>query len=97
MTEHKNFTGQATPSIVDTEYRRCNFTQETAHTRLFPGDDTPRTFTRCNLKNCDLPPGSATVGCMHGHASRDPANDEYVNIDNEPILIEEAYTWEKVV
>ncbi len=69
MTEKKNFTNQDTPSIIDTEYHNCNF----AHTdpvldggdwkghRLFPGDDTPRTFIGCNLINCEPPPGSNVV------------------------------------
>ena len=31
--------------------------------RIFPGDDTPRTFTECNLVNCIVPPGSTIVDC----------------------------------
>lgn len=73
--ERKNFSGQATPSIIDIEYQRCNFAQilpdpnvvndpnEPARVRLFPGDDTPRTFIRCNLVNCEVPPGSTVVKC----------------------------------
>ncbi len=69
MTERKNFSGQATPSIIDTEYQRCNFTQTLPdpnlpnRVRLFPGDDTPRTFFRCNLVNCEVPPGSTVIKC----------------------------------
>lgn len=68
-TEHKNFSGQATPSIIDIEYQRCNFAQVLSdpnlpnRVRLFPGDDTPRTFFRCNLVNCEVPPGSTVVKC----------------------------------
>ena len=69
MTERKNFSGQATPSIIDTEYQRCNFAQTLPdpnvpnRVRIFPGDDTPRTFFRCNLVNCQVPPGSTVVKC----------------------------------
>ena len=71
MTRKKNFSNQDTPSIVDTEYSDCNFMHTSAildgldwkgH-RLFPGDDTPRTFTNCNLANCEVSPGSIVVGC----------------------------------
>ena len=69
MTERKNFSGQATPSIIDTEYQRCNFSQTLPdpnlpnRVRIFPGDDTPRTFFRCNLVNCEVPPGSTVIKC----------------------------------
>lgn len=69
VTERKNFSGQATPSIIDTGYRCCNFAQTLPdpnlpnRVRLFPGDDTPRTFIRCNLVNCEVPPGSTVIKC----------------------------------
>lgn len=71
MTSNQNFAGQTTPSVIDTEYERCNFTQfglrddagKKRGIRLFPGDDTPRTFTRCNLVNAEVPPGSAIIDC----------------------------------
>lgn len=66
VTKGKNFSGQTTPSIVDTEYVECNFAQpepvldggDYIGVRLFPGDDTPRTFTHCTMTNCEPPPGS---------------------------------------
>ena len=66
VTVGKNFAGQVTPSIVDTEYVECNFAQpepvldgsDYVGVRLFPGDDTPRTFTDCLMTNCEPPPGS---------------------------------------
>ncbi len=73
--ERKNFSGQATPSIIDPNYIRCNFAQtlpdpnvvngpnEPDRVRIFPGDDTPRTFFRCNLVNCEVPPGSTVIKC----------------------------------
>ena len=72
MTEGKNFSGQATPSIIDTEYRHCNFAQQAPvnvagkmrGVRLFPGDDTPRTFIKCNMMNCEPPPGSTVDDCL---------------------------------
>lgn len=69
VTDRKNFSGQATPSVIDTEYRNCNFAQTLPdpnlpnRVRLFPGDDTPRTFIRCNLVNCEVPPGSTVLKC----------------------------------
>ena len=69
VTERKNFSGQATPSIIDMEYQRCNFAQTLPdpnlpnRVRIFPGDDTPRTFFRCNLVNCEVPPGSTVTKC----------------------------------
>jgi len=71
MTKEKQFCNQDTPSIIDTEYQRCNFGHDEAievggewkgH-RLFPGDDTPRTFVNCNLINCETPPDSILIGC----------------------------------
>ena len=72
MTVGKNFSGQPTPSIIDGEYRRCNFSQPTPidvagqkrGVRLFPTDDTPRTFIECNLTNAEPPPGSTLVQCL---------------------------------
>ncbi len=66
MTERKNFSGQATPSIIDTLYLRCNFAQvedpnSPGPVRIFPGDDTPRTFIQCVLTNCGLPPASEVI------------------------------------
>ena len=72
MTKNKNFSGQETPSIVDTEYESCNFSQPApvdsgggvmVGVRLFPGDDTPRSFSGCNMVNCEPPPGSIVIGC----------------------------------
>jgi len=73
VIEGKNFTQTAIADIpVDTEYRACNFGRPApidigggvfrGH-RLFPGDDTPRTFTDCNLMNCEPPPGSTLDYC----------------------------------
>lgn len=68
-TERKNFSGQTTPSVIDVEYRNCNFSQELPDpnlpnkVRIFPGDDTPRTFVRCNLVNCEVPPASTVTSC----------------------------------
>lgn len=69
MTKDKNFSNQTVPSIIDTEYKDCNFSysncltvlgQKVGH-RIFPDDDTPRTFIDCNLTNCETPPGSLIV------------------------------------
>lgn len=71
MIKGRNF--QKTPIAdipKDTEYRECNFSRQDCiddgdkkGVRLFPGDDTPRTFTNCNLVNCEPPPESVLTGC----------------------------------
>ena len=70
-TERENFSGQTTPHIIDTVYRNCNFSQPQPvdvgglkqGVRLFPGNNTLRTFIECNLVNCEPPPGSVLVQC----------------------------------
>ena len=72
MTRRKNFMNQQTPAIIDQHYEQCNFAQDAPDEwdgkkvgiRLFPGDDTPRTFINCNLINCEPPPGSTVTGCQ---------------------------------
>ena len=72
MIEKKNYSGQVAPDVGgETEFERCNFAQPEPvldgalyiGTRLWPGDDTPRTFTKCNLVNCHTPPGSVMIDC----------------------------------
>ena len=72
MISEKNFSNLDPATIpVDLEYQRCNFSHSQPDTdgaevigiRLFPGDDTPRTFTDCNLFNCEPPPDSTLVNC----------------------------------
>ena len=68
----KNFANMdpATIPVAD-EYIQCNFTQHVPDTsganpkgvRLFPGDNTPRIFRKCNLVNCEVPPGSTIENC----------------------------------
>jgi len=72
--ENQNYSGLLEPlagDIVET-YIRCNFSQPAAITDpetgkkvgvpIFPGSrEVSREFFRCNLLNCDIPPGS-TVG-----------------------------------
>lgn len=73
MTISKRNFSNADPSALpaDTDYVQCNFTQRVPTTqgqrrrgvRLWPADDTPRTFTNCNMVNCEPPPGSTYVNC----------------------------------
>ena len=71
MISEKNFSNMDPALIpVDTEYERCNFSRfqpelgpPVVGVRLFPGDDTPRTFIDCNLMNCEPPPGSTLIKC----------------------------------
>ena len=101
MTEGKNFAGQATPGIVDTEYRNCNFTYhepvdgtgddagKKRGVRLFPGDDTARTFVDCNLCNREVPPGSTVTGGLT--VIKDfslVTSTEEIEIDGETIEID---------
>ena len=90
MIENRNFSNLDVAAIpLDTEYRRCNFSRFTADlgppivgTRLFPGDDTPRTFVECNLVNCEPPPGSTLVRCNTTLLERDHLIDtDSVTID----------------
>ena len=75
MVRLKNFSGLTRPPApydTETEFEQCNFTQPAPDTsgpdpvgvRLWPGDDTPRTFFRCNLLNCEPPPGSTVTKCL---------------------------------
>jgi len=65
-TKGMNFSGQVPPSIIDTEYEGCNFSQPEPvndggtmkGVDIFQGDTTPRTFIDCLVTNCELPPGS---------------------------------------
>lgn len=69
MTKDKNFSNQTVPKIIDTEYRDCNFSHSNCLTvfgkkvghRIFPDDDTPRTFIHCNMTNCEPPPNSNLI------------------------------------
>ena len=75
MVKLKNFSGLTTPPPpydTETEFEQCNFTQPAPDTsganpvgvRLWPGNDTARTFFRCNLLNCEPPPGSTVTKCL---------------------------------
>ncbi len=75
MVRLKNFSGLIIPPPPydrETEFEQCNFTQPAPDTsganpvgvRLWPGDDTPRTFFRCNMLNCEPPPGSTVTKCL---------------------------------
>ncbi len=97
MTRNRNFVGQVTPSVIDTEYESCNFSQPVPidlaglkrGVRLFPGDDTPRTFVRCNLVNAEVPPGSTIVG---GNTTMRESNvltgSDDIVVDGETLTIE---------
>ena len=97
MTEKQNFSNQDIPSVMDTEYRNCNFTHTDAvqdgatwkgH-RLFPGDNTPRTFIHCNMRNCEPPPGSTLIKSTC-HVIRPEVFDfidQPIEIDGETITV----------
>ena len=98
MTRMKNFSNQQTPSIIDTEYERCNFFQDQpvdsgggvmVGVRLFPGDNTPRVFRECNLVNCEVPPGSTVDGGNTAIIVRSVvASTDTIIIDGQSIDVE---------
>ena len=97
-----NFDPAAIP--VDSEYVACNFTQKVPDTsgaqpvgvRLFPGDDTPRTFRNCNLVNCLPPPGSTVINCNTTIAEYDVFDfDETITIDG--VVIDTTTHYKMVI
>lgn len=72
MIKNKNFSNND-PTLLplDSEYFNCNFTHsnpdksgaDPVGIRLWPGNNTPRKFTNCNLTNCEPPPGSILINC----------------------------------
>lgn len=96
MTKDMNFQKEVTPSVIDAEYERCNFSKQNCiddggvkkGVRIFPGDDTPRTFIKCNLTNCELPPNSTTVSCTNAIKEKCVYVDsDFVEIDGEVIEV----------
>ena len=54
--------------------------------RLFPGDDTPRTFENCNLVNCEVPPGSTVIKCNTTiRRTLVPTSTDEIVVDGESI------------
>ncbi len=103
MIEGKNFSNQIVPSEIDTEYKDCNFShsncltvlgQKVGH-RIFPDDDTPRTFIDCNMTNCEPPPGSIIMKANGQHTGPTivermiVVNTELVEIDGEQIEVKD--------
>ena len=105
VTKGKNFSGQVTPSIIDTEYENCNFAQPTpvdtagvmTGVILFPGDNTPRTFTDCNMTNCEPPPGSTVSGKCVIKEFQKHVSSEYVTVDGIALELKQyahvSYGW----
>lgn len=95
----KNFSGQTTPNEVADEYRNCNFSHpapvelagKKIGVRLFPLDDTPRTFVECNLVNCLPPPGSVLIRCNTTlrESMVDLGTTETLIVDSKPVEIGE--------
>lgn len=71
MIIKRNFSEELTPRLIDEIYYDCNFSAKFPDEkdgkkigkRLFPDDDTPRTFINCNLSNRIIPPGSTYADC----------------------------------
>jgi hypothetical protein len=99
---NQNFVGIAIADIpVDLEYVRCNFSQPQPVNngglrrgqRLFVGDDTPRTFTNCNMVNCEPPPGSTLNSCQTHMIERNiETTADTIQVDGGPILTEQHHS-----
>ena len=92
----KNYRDIQTPDDVDNEYVDCCFAQSQPvdasgvkiGVRLFPSDDTPRTFIGCNLVNCEPPPGSTLIRCNTTIITRQSLiNTSVIVIDGEEITV----------
>ena len=93
---NKNYRNTQTPENLDSEYINCCFAQgqpvdtEGVKTgvRLFPNDNTARTFTDCNLVNCEPPPGSTLIRCNTTLVTRQSlVNTSTIVIDGEEIVV----------
>jgi hypothetical protein len=91
------------PNLIpkDDHYVDCNFSRRQPDTsgaqvvgvRLFPGDDTPRVFTRCNLLNCEPPPNSIIRECNTWIITHDEPDQLYeLVIDGIVEAQEQSYT-----
>jgi len=99
MIKGKNFQKTDIADIpVDTEYRECNFSRRNCiddagvkkGVRLFPGDDTPRTFIGCNLANCEPPPGSTCTTCNNSITEKQvEVSSDTLTVDGETITVNE--------
>ena len=96
MVKDKNFSNQIIPRIIDIEYRDCNFSHsdcievlgQKVGVRIFPDDDTPRTFIGCNMRNCEPPPGSSMINSYSTIIERIAiVNTEILQIDAEQIEV----------
>jgi hypothetical protein len=108
MIDRKNFCWKNNPDVatipVDTEYLMCNFARENPvdigggvmrGVRLFPGDDTPRVFTDCNLMNCEPPPGSTLVHCNTRMTSAPAvASTETITLPSSTLVVEHKSIFE---
>ena len=64
------------PLLVDGSYKP---------NRIFPGDDTPRVFVKCNLVNAMPPPNSTLVRCNTSIIERDIPTAE-INNKGDPVF-----------
>ena len=99
VIEGRNFSGKVGPPDIPLadEYILCNFSQPDCiddggvkkGIRLFPGDDTPRIFTSCNMKNCEPPPGSTYTDCNGAIVEKRVHKDsDTVTIDGQSVELE---------
>lgn len=98
MIKGQNFSNTPIQDIpVASLYERCTFARPAPFNtnrghRLFPGDDTPRTFVNCNLVNCEPPPGSTLILCNTWVVQRDiPAHTEEVIVDGVRVAFKQYH------
>lgn len=102
MIDGKGYRDQTTPVDIDIEYQNCIFSQsqpaelngKKVGVRIFPNDETPRTFTRCNLVNCEPPHGSTLIKCNTSIIERKVSVvTDTIVIDEEEIDIVEEFDY----
>ncbi len=83
----KNFSFQTIEGVSDTEYVKCNFTQEEKHTNPFVNCSGLK-FVQCRLKNCDVPEGSIIEDCFQCHYDVHIEEEEleFINKDASTIV-----------
>lgn len=102
MIKDKNYRDKSLPDDISETYENCSFCQPQpvnvgeiyTGVRLFPDDDTARTFINCNLVNCELPPNSTAIGCNTSIISRNiRVVTDVIVIGGNEIEIAEHYDY----
>lgn len=84
----QNFNYQTIENVHDTEFIDCPFTQEEKHTNPFINCSGLK-FTRCRLKNCDVPEDSIIDDCFQCHYDTHAEEEELEFLNNNDISTSE--------